>query len=79
MQNAAEICDAVKSVVYDGKTMKMAIDAYEEEMWPRGAKEVALSYETAKASRNWKTVSQNPTFSIGLAKPMDETKLVPKI
>lgn len=64
-QDAAAIFDAVKATVAGNSTLKSGITAYEEEMRPRGAKEVALSLETAKQTSD---VLNSPMFTLGLRK-----------
>ena len=65
LQDSAEIIDAVKSVVFDGKPLKAAIDEYEEEMQPRGVKAAELSLQTAEMGAAWNKFTESPIFKLG--------------
>lgn len=69
MADARFLVDAVVSVVNDKKTtLGEAVTAYEDEMRPRGAKEVKLTYAQAVASRDFDKVYNSPIFTVGHAK-----------
>lgn len=72
MQDAAEIVDAVKLAFSGVSTLKEAISAYEESMRPRGARDVALSLETAKKLLV-SDLKDSPMFKVGLQKMNGET------
>ena len=65
MKDAADLVDAVRSVVAGNKSLAEAVTAYEEEMRPRGAKEVRLSYQQAVESRQWDTLKSSPMMRYG--------------
>lgn len=67
MQDAAEIVDAVKLAVSRKTTLKEAITGFEESMRPRGARDVALSLESATKTRI-SDLMESPMFKIGLQK-----------
>lgn len=68
MADARHLVDAIVSAVDEKTTLSEAITAYEDEMRPRGAKEVKLSYQQAVASRNFDTIANSPIFKVGHAK-----------
>ncbi|KEF61158.1 uncharacterized protein A1O9_02723 [Exophiala aquamarina CBS 119918] len=72
MQDAAEVVDAVKSAVSGAATLKDAISTYEDGMRPRGAKDVALSLETAKKLLV-SDLKESPMFKVGLQKMDGQT------
>lgn len=47
------------------KSLEEVITAYEAEMKPRGAKEVALSLEQALKSRDKDMIKNSPLFKLG--------------
>ena len=65
LQDSAEIMGSVKSVVFDGMPLKDAIDAYEEEMRPRGIKAAELSLQTAEMGAAWHKFTESPLFRLG--------------
>ena len=67
MQDAADIVDAVKLAISGKATLKEAITRFEESMRPRGARDVALSLESAKKTRI-SDLMESPMFQIGLQK-----------
>lgn len=67
MQDAAEIVDAVKLAIAGKSTLKSAITAYEENMRPRGARDVAMSLESAVKTRI-SDLMESPMFKVGLQK-----------
>jgi len=68
MKDASDIVDAIKVAFAGKKTLSETISAYEDEMRPRGAKEVALSLEQAVKTRDWASVKDSPIFKIGHSK-----------
>ncbi len=75
MQDAAEILDAVKSVVSGDALLKEAVMAYEDSMRPRGAKDVELSLETA-TKLLVSNLKESPMFTVGLQKMNGDQVLV---
>ena len=67
MQDAAEIVDAVKAAVSGTSFLSDAITAYEDRMRPRGARDVALSLETA-SKLLVSELRESPMFKVGLQK-----------
>ena len=67
MQDAAEVVDALKSVVAGTRSLKEAIHDYEEGMRLRGARDVALSLETA-SKLLVSELKESPMFKVGLKK-----------
>lgn len=66
MKDAANLVDAIKEAfITRKKTLKDAIDAYENEMKPRGIREVNLSLEQARKASNSKAIKDSPIFKIG--------------
>lgn len=65
VKDASDLVDAIEAAVNGAKTLEEAVTAYEEEMRPRGAKEVALSLEQAKASKNVETWKQSSISRFG--------------
>lgn len=67
IKDASEVVDAVKAAIEGAQSLSSAVDAYEDEMRTRGAKEVALSYETAK---KWtaKDLLGSQTMKLGYGK-----------
>lgn len=74
MQDAAEVVSAVKLAISGVSTLKDATSAYEDSMRPRGARDVALSLETAKKLLV-SDLKESPMFKVGLQK-MDGQKVV---
>lgn len=72
MQDAAEVVGALKSVVSGASALKDAISIYEEGMRPRGARDVALSLETAKRLLV-SNLKDSPMFKVGLQKMDGQT------
>ncbi|KAK5047212.1 hypothetical protein LTR84_006734 [Exophiala bonariae] len=72
MQDAAEVVDAVKSAVSGVCTLKDAISTYEDGMRPRGARDVALSLETAQRLLV-SDLKESPMFKVGLQKMDGQT------
>lgn len=69
MADARLLVDAIISAVIDKKaTLSEAITTYDDEMRPRGAKEVKLTYSQALASRDFNNVANSPVFKVGYAK-----------
>ena len=68
MADARYIVDAISLASMGTTTLGQAINAYEAELKPRGAKEVALSYEQAKTSRADSAWKASPVAKLGLAK-----------
>lgn len=74
MQDAALVVEHLKSVARNEKTLKEAIDSYEAEMIPRGAKEVELSLEQGLLCHDWETFRESPYFKgVGMFKPDAKT------
>lgn len=74
MQDAALLVEHLKSVSRNEKTLKEAIDSYEAEMIPRGAKEVELSLEQGLLCHDWETFRESPYFKgVGMFKPDAKT------
>ncbi|KAK5741894.1 hypothetical protein LTR17_003642 [Elasticomyces elasticus] len=67
MKDASDLVDAIKLVVSGEQSLGQVITAYEEEMRPRGAKDVALSLEQAEKSRDWDRLMSSPIFQVGLS------------
>jgi 2-polyprenyl-6-methoxyphenol hydroxylase-like FAD-dependent oxidoreductase len=67
MQDAAEIVDAVKAAVVGSSSLAEAVTGYEERMRPRGARDVALSFETA-SKLYVSELQESPMFKLGLHK-----------
>jgi hypothetical protein len=65
IKDASDLVDAIKAVVVGQKSLDNAITAYEAEMKPRGAKEVALSLEQALKAREMSTIRDSPIFKVG--------------
>lgn len=65
IKDASDLVDAIKAVVAGEKSLGDAITAYEAEMKPRGAKEVALSLEQALKARDMSTIKDSPIFKVG--------------
>lgn len=65
MKDAASLVEAICSVTMGEKTLTEVITAYEDEMKPRGAKEVMLSLEQALKARDQKTLKDSPLFQQG--------------
>ncbi|KAM3067369.1 hypothetical protein ACMFMF_009860 [Clarireedia jacksonii] len=65
IKDASDIVDAIKAVKAGATTLGEAITAYEAEMKPRGAKEVALSLEQALKARDKDTIKDSPIFKLG--------------
>lgn len=74
MQDAASLVKNISAVIRDGKPLQEAVNAYEEEMRPRAAKEVRLTLEQANLANDYKTVEQTPMFKVGLNK-VEEKKV----
>lgn len=72
MQDAAEVVSAVKVAISGVSTLKDAISAYEDAMRPRGARDVALSLETAKKLLI-SDLKESPMFKVGLQKMDGQT------
>lgn len=69
MADARLLVDAIVSAVVEKTaTLSEAVTAYEDEMRPRGAKEVKLTYQQAVASRDFSTIANSPIFRVGHAK-----------
>jgi hypothetical protein len=65
MKDASDLVDAITMAVAGKHNLAESITAYEDEMRPRGANEVALSYEQAKKTKNLATVRDSPVFRHG--------------
>ncbi|KAK4503811.1 hypothetical protein PRZ48_004726 [Zasmidium cellare] len=65
VKDASDLVDAIQAAFTGGKSLKEAVTAYEEEMKPRGAKEVAASREQAESSRNVETWKQSSMARTG--------------
>ncbi|KAL8722376.1 MAG: hypothetical protein Q9181_007501, partial [Wetmoreana brouardii] len=65
IKDASDIVDAIKAAISREMSLKEAITAYEAEMKPRGAREVALSLEQALKGRNKNTIKDGPLFKLG--------------
>lgn len=65
MKDASDLVDAVKAAALGVRTLSAAVTAYEEEMRPRGAKEVALSLQQAEKSKDWDDFMNAPIFKYG--------------
>jgi 2-polyprenyl-6-methoxyphenol hydroxylase-like FAD-dependent oxidoreductase len=63
--DSAEIVNAVKAALFDGKNLKEEIDKYEAEMRPRATKEVELALQTAEMSADWEKFTESPLFKLG--------------
>lgn len=74
MQDAADLVIAIKSAVAGNSSLKEGVTAYEDKMRPRGARDVALSLETATKLRI-SNLRESPMFVLGLQK-MDDQKVV---
>lgn len=59
------------------KTLGQAITAYEAEMKPRGAKEVALSLDQALKARDLNMIKESPIFKHGWQQGKSENSTVP--
>ena len=64
LRDACELVDALVAVFEGRSSLAEAITAYDEEMRPRGAKEVALTFEQALATRTGE-LEKSPIFRIG--------------
>ncbi|KAL8897693.1 MAG: hypothetical protein Q9192_002447 [Flavoplaca navasiana] len=73
IKDASDIVDAIKDATSGAKTLKDAILAYEAEMKPRGASEVALSLEQALKGRDKNTIKDSPLFKLGWQREKAET------
>lgn len=67
MQDAAEIVDAIISATTGKSPLAEGVTEYEERMRPRGARDVALSLETAKKLLV-SELEESPMFKVGLQK-----------
>jgi 2-polyprenyl-6-methoxyphenol hydroxylase-like FAD-dependent oxidoreductase len=67
--DAAEIVNALKNVQSGGKSLRQAIQDYEEEMRPRGSEEVDLSIETMMTQSTPKTFARSPLQRLGMHRP----------
>lgn len=65
MKDASDLVDAFKRAFSGTCTLHDAITTYEQEMRPRGSKEVALSYEQAVKARDQSTILDSPIFRLG--------------
>lgn len=65
MKDASDLVDAIAASLSGRQTLQQAITTYEDEMRPRGAKEVALSYEQAMKSKDWGKWSVSPLSRVG--------------
>ena len=65
MRDASDLVDAIQAIVSGKKTPAHTITAYEDEMKPRGATEVALSLEQALKARDRSTIKESPLFKMG--------------
>jgi len=72
MQDAAEIVDAVISAISGERPMEEGVTEYEEKMRPRGARDIALSLETAKKLLV-SNLRESPMFKVGLQKMDGQT------
>ncbi|KAK3645381.1 hypothetical protein LTR56_009108 [Elasticomyces elasticus] len=68
IKDASDLVDAIKLVVSGEQSLGDLITAYEEEMRPRGAKDVALSLEQAEKSRDWDRLMSSPIFQVGFSR-----------
>ncbi|ETS87347.1 hypothetical protein PFICI_01175 [Pestalotiopsis fici W106-1] len=70
LADADYVVSALRSVVVDKeRTLGEAISAYEDEMRPRGGKEVELSFEQALRSKDVKSMAKDaPIFRVGHAR-----------
>lgn len=68
MKDASDIVDTIKLSLAGKTTLSEGVTAYEAEMRPRGAKEVALSLEQAEKSRDWDTIMDSPIYKHGLGR-----------
>ena len=64
LKDASDVVDATKAAVSGTQSLSDAITAYEDEMRPRGATEVALSFEQAQKSAT-KDLLDSPIFKMG--------------
>ncbi|KAF2170151.1 hypothetical protein M409DRAFT_19757 [Zasmidium cellare ATCC 36951] len=65
VKDASDLVDAIQAAATGSKSLSEAVTAYEAEMKPRGAKEVALSLEQAKSSRNVETWKESAMARVG--------------
>lgn len=68
MKDASEIVEALVAAANGRSSLEAAVMAYEKEMKPRGAEEVALSYEQAIKAREQSTIRDSPIFKVGWAR-----------
>lgn len=67
MKDASEIVDGLSAVYSGERSFEEAIGAYEEEMIPRGAKEVGLSFDLA--DKRVSAQYEDDVVTMGLNKP----------
>lgn len=67
LQDAAELVDGIKLAVSGEASLREVVNSYEASMRPRGAKDVALSLQTAK-NLVVSDLLKSPMFHIGLHK-----------
>lgn len=65
VKDASDLVDAIQAAVTATKSLHEAVTAYEEEMKPRGVKEVDMSLEQAKASRKVETWKESSVYRFG--------------
>ena len=76
IKDASDLVDALKAVVAGEKSLEEVITAYEAEMKPRGAREVALSLEQALKGREKDPIEESPLFKYGWKRDQAEIAVV---
>jgi len=52
LQDSAAFCDALKSVISGEKSLKVAVDEYDKEVYERGVREIQISLKQAYATHH---------------------------
>lgn len=69
LQDAGHYVDMIKSVVSEGSRsgdrLESAVNAFDEEMFTRGAREIEVSYKQAYATMHWESYMNSPVVKHG--------------
>lgn len=68
LQDAATLVEQLDAVNKGSRTLKAAVQAYEEDMKKRAKEEIPISVAQARMVHNWETLMNAPFIKMGMHK-----------